>query len=100
MPLKDIVMQGWQALLRNRMRSVLAMLGIVWGLVAVVILLAYGEGLGGSVYTAFLGIGNNVVFMWPGQTSMQVGGQHAGRKIKWEYGDVEAVRDQVPLKGV
>lgn len=101
MPLMEIVAQGWQALLRNRLRSALTMLGIVWGLVAVVILLAYGQGLGSTVYTAFLGIGHNVVFVWPGQTSLQAGGQRAGRKIKWDYGDVEAIRDQVPiLKGV
>jgi putative ABC transport system permease protein len=36
---KELISQGWQALMRNRMRSVLTMLGIVWGLASVVILL-------------------------------------------------------------
>ena len=47
--------------MRNRLRSVLTMLGIVWGLVSVVILLAYGQGLGGSVLHAFLNMGDNVI---------------------------------------
>jgi putative ABC transport system permease protein len=93
--------QGWQALLRNRLRSALTMLGIVWGIASVVILLAYGEGLGSSIMSAFMGIGNNVVMLWPGQTSMQAGGQRAGRRVKYEYADVQAIREEVPIiKGV
>jgi putative ABC transport system permease protein len=95
--LKELISQGWQALMRNRMRSVLTMLGIVWGLASVVILLAYGQGLGGSVLRAFMNMGNNVIVMWPGQTSLQAGGQRAGKKVTYEYEDVEAVRDEVPL---
>ena len=55
--LKELITQGWQALLRNRLRSTLTMLGIVWGLASVVLLLAYGQGLGGSVLHAFLNHG-------------------------------------------
>ena len=95
--LKELITQGWQALMRNRLRSVLTMLGIVWGLASVVILLAYGQGLGGSVLHAFMNMGNNVMVLWPGQTSMQAGGQRAGKKITYEYEDVEALRDDVPL---
>ncbi|HZE26258.1 MAG TPA: ABC transporter permease [Terriglobales bacterium] len=95
--LKELISQGWQALMRNRMRSALTMLGIVWGLASVVILLAYGQGLGGSVLHAFLNMGNSVIVLWPGQTSMQAGGQRAGKKVNYEYEDVEAVRDEVPL---
>jgi putative ABC transport system permease protein len=94
---KELISQGWQALMRNRMRSVLTMLGIVWGLASVVILLAYGQGLGGGVLNAFMNMGNNVVVFWPGQTSMQAGGQRAGKKVTYEYEDVESVRDEVPL---
>src|SRR6516164_2045315 len=97
MLLKEIIIQGWEALMRNRLRSALTMLGIMWGLVSVVVLLAYGEGVGGSVLNAFLGLGNDVIMMWPGQTSMQAGGERAGRKIKFTYDDVQAVRDQVPI---
>lgn len=97
MMLKELILQGWQALMRNRMRSILTMMGITWGLVSVVILLAYGQGLGGGVLAAFSAMGNNVIVLWPGQTSMQAGGQRAGKKIKYEYADVEAIRDEVPL---
>src|SRR5882762_6823798 len=97
MLLKELITQGWLALNRNRMRSVLTMLGIVWGLASVVLLLAYGQGLGGSVIHAFMNMGNNVIVLWPGQTSLQAGGQRAGKAVTYEYEDVEAVRDEVPI---
>jgi putative ABC transport system permease protein len=95
--LKELISQGWQALMRDRMRSLLTMLGIVWGLASVVLLLAYGQGLGGSVLHAFMNMGNDVIVLWPGQTSMQAGGQRAGKKVNYEYEDVEAIRDEVPI---
>src|ERR1700761_3492793 len=73
------------------------MLGIAWGVVSVVLLLAFGQGLGGAVLTATGNMGNAVLVMWPGQTSMQAGGQRAGRKIRFEYEDVQAIRDEVPI---
>jgi len=63
---KEIVVQGWQSLLRNRMRSLLTMLGIVWGLTSVVLLLGYGEGLGKEIIVADQGIGNAVIHLWGG----------------------------------
>jgi putative ABC transport system permease protein len=94
---KELILQSWQALRRNQLRSVLTMLGIVWGLASVVILLAYGQGLGGSILHAFMNMGNNVIVLWPGQTSLQAGGQRAGKPVTYEYEDVEAVRDEVPI---
>jgi putative ABC transport system permease protein len=95
--LKELITQGWLALMRHRMRSVLTMLGIVWGLASVVLLLAYGQGLGGSVLHAFMNMGNNVIVLWPGQTSLQAGGQRAGKRVVYEYEDVEAIREEVPI---
>jgi len=95
--LKELIAQGWLALVRNRLRSLLTMLGIVWGLVSVVLLLAYGQGLGGSVLHAFMSMGNNVIVLWPGQTSLQAGGQRAGKRVTYEYEDVLAVREEVPI---
>jgi putative ABC transport system permease protein len=95
--IKELISQGWQSLLRDRMRSALTMLGIVWGLASVVLLLAYGQGLGGCVVHAFSNMGNNVMVLWPGQTSMQAGGQRAGKAVRYELEDVEALREEVPI---
>jgi putative ABC transport system permease protein len=93
----EIIRQSIESLLRNRLRSGLTMLGIVWGLVTVVLLLSYGRSVGVEVLNGFMGLGNNVIMMWGGQTSMQAGGERSGKKIKFLDGDVEAVRDAVPF---
>src|ERR1700728_1554202 len=97
MNLTEIVRQSIDSLLRNRLRSGLTMLGIIWGLVTVVLLISYGQAIGNTVLAGFLGLGNNVIMMWGGQTSMQAGGERSGKKIKFLDGDTEAVRDAVPF---
>lgn len=93
----EIIRQSIESLLRNRLRSGLTMLGIVWGLVTVVLLLSYGRSLGTEVLNGFLGLGNNVIMIWGGQTSMQAGGERSGKRVKFLDGDAEAVRDAVPF---
>jgi putative ABC transport system permease protein len=97
MQLREAISQSLSSLQRNRLRSVLTMLGIVWGLVTVVLLLSYGRSLGQAVLNGFLGLGDNVIMVWGGQTSMQAGGERSGRKIKFHAGDMEAVRDALPF---
>ena len=94
---KELILQSWQSLAANRLRSVLTMMGIVWGLTTVVLLLGYGQSASDSIINAMLGIGNNVIMVWEGQTSMQAGGQRAGKRIHFKYEDVEAVREEAPL---
>ena len=97
MNLREIIRQSIDSLLRNRLRSGLTMLGIVWGMVTVVLLLSYGRSVGQGVLNGFLGIGNNVIMIWGGQTSMQAGGERSGKRVHFLDGDVEAVRDSVPF---
>ena len=47
--LGEILVLAWDALKRNRTRSALTMLGIVWGIVAVTVLMAYGSGFRSSL---------------------------------------------------
>jgi len=97
MRLVETIRESIASLLRNRMRSGLTMLGIAWGLVTVVLLISYGDNLGRTVLNGFLGIGNNVVMVFGGQTSMQSGGERAGKKIKLQLEDLEAVKESMPL---
>ena len=85
---------------RNKVRAGLSMLGISWGIVSVVMLLAYGEGFNAALLRGFKGaFGDGVTVMFPGQTSMQAGGERAGKRIRMRLADVEAVRELPLLKG-
>jgi putative ABC transport system permease protein len=97
MNLSEALTESVGSLRRNRLRSGLTMLGIVWGLVTVVLLLSYGRAVGDAVMEGFMGFGHNVIMIWGGQTSMQAGGQRSGQKISLKDGDMEAVRDALPF---
>ncbi len=97
MNLSEALTESVDSLRRNRLRSGLTMLGIVWGLVTVVLLLSYGRAVGSAVMEGFLGFGNDVIMVWGGQTSMQAGGERSGQKIHLKEGDMEAVRDSLPF---
>jgi putative ABC transport system permease protein len=93
----DIAREAVVGLLRNRMRAGLSMLGISWGIVSVVMLLSYGEGFNQALLRGFQGaFGDGVSIMFAGQTSMQAGGERAGRPIRLRLTDAEAV-GQLPL---
>ena len=91
--LGDIVREAFAGLARNRLRAGLSMLGISWGIVSVVMLLAYGDGLKAALERGFRGaFGDGVVIAWPGQTSAQAGGERAGKRIRLKEEDVLSVR--------
>lgn len=94
---KEICREAMIGLVRNRMRAGLSMLGISWGIVSVVMLLAYGEGFNQALLRGFKGaFGDGVSVMFPGQTSKQAGGERAGRRIRFKIADAEAV-GELPL---
>jgi putative ABC transport system permease protein len=63
----------------------------------VVVLLAYGEGFSQALDRGFRGaFGDAVSIVFPGQTSMQVGGERAGRVVRMRLADAEAV-GELPL---
>jgi len=93
----NIFIEAFVGLLRNRLRAGLSMLGISWGIVSVVMLLAYGEGFNQALLRGFQGaFGDGVTMMFAGQTSMQAGGERAGRTVRMRLSDAQAV-GEIPL---
>ena len=95
--LVEIILEAWVALKRNVTRSLLTMLGIVWGIATVTLLIAYGNSFRSILVHGFDAFGKSVVICWPQQTSEQPGGQRAGKKVVIEQADVDMVKATVPL---
>jgi putative ABC transport system permease protein len=94
---REIMREAWISLRRSRTRSLLTMTGIVWGIVAVTLLIAYGSGFRSVLVRAFDAFGRNAVTCWGQQTSEQPGGQRAGRKVRFEQADLDAVKSEATL---
>jgi len=95
--LLEIILEAWIALKRNLTRSLLTMLGIVWGIATVTLLIAYGSSFRSVLVHGFDAFGKSVVICWPQQTSEQPGGQRAGKKVLLEQADLEMVKQTAPL---
>ncbi len=93
----ETVTHALDSLRQHTFRSVLTLLGIVWGIVAVTVLIAYGDGFHYALIRAFEAFGRDAVVCWPGQTSEQAGGERAGRRIRFEVEDVERMQQECPL---
>lgn len=55
---------GWQAILANRLRSALTMLGIMIGVAAVITLVAFGQGASNSVSSSIQSLGTNLLTVY------------------------------------
>ena len=91
----EIIAEAWIALRRNVTRSLLTMLGIVWGIATVTLLIAYGSSFRSILVHGFDAFGKSVVICWPQQTSEQPGGQRAGKKVVLEQSDLDPLVDGI-----
>jgi putative ABC transport system permease protein len=89
---KDAVRQMWRDLRGQKLRTFLTVFGIVWGTVAVTLLLAFGRGLQRQMTINAAGIGDQICIAWPGLTSIPFEGLGKGRQIRVNEEDIEAIR--------
>jgi putative ABC transport system permease protein len=98
---RDLLREAYGAMQYNRRRTTLTMLGMAWGIATVVILLAFGSGFERAINLIFSSWGTDMIMVFPGRTSLQVGGAKAGTEVKLKLADVDYVRNEVPMiKGI
>jgi putative ABC transport system permease protein len=93
---KDILGQAWEAMLYNRRRTTITMIGMAWGIATVVLLLAYGAGFARAFEAIFEEWGTHTIGVFPGRTSQQAGGDKAGVRVRFTLDDVDRAAASVP----
>jgi putative ABC transport system permease protein len=93
---KDILGQAWEAMLYNRRRTAITMVGMAWGIATVVLLLAYGAGFTRALEAIFAEWGTHTIGVFPGRTSEQAGGDKAGVRVRFTLDDVDRAAAGVP----
>ncbi len=77
---KDLLQETYAALLVNKARSGLTVLGIVIGIASVIAMVSIGQGAQNSIQASIQSIGSNLVLITPGaQRGVGFGGANAGR---------------------
>lgn len=98
MSLLMIIRVAFRALVRNKMRAALTMLGIIIGVSAVIAMVSIGQGASASVQAQIDSIGTNLLFVSAG--SQNVGGVRSGTGDTGNnvltVEDLEAIKREVP----
>ncbi len=98
--MREAITQAIDNLRANKLRSVLTMFGILWGVIAVVVLSATGEGFQRGNQVVLEELGKNIAIVWGGRTTAQAGGARAGRQIFLTLDDAHAIAAESPLAAV
>jgi len=96
MVLRDLFRDVLRTLWSHKLRTFLTMFGIAWGIVSIVLMVAAGEGLRKGQEEQARNLGKDILIVFHGRTSMQVGGARAGRVVHWVDTDVPAVQAESP----
>jgi len=97
MNLLDILKQTLATLRAHKMRSFLTMFGIIWGIASVILLVGLGLGFSKDQKKRMETLGKDLVIIWGGRTSSQVGGLSAGRVITLNIEDARLIKKEAYL---
>ena len=94
MKLSEAMRIAWEAILKNKIRSVLTMLGIIIGVAAVIMMVAISAGTEATIQEQITSLGSNLLFVQSNfvRVGRGGGGSQSGGLI---YDDATAIQDQV-----
>ena len=103
MPFREIIRLSFEALLANKFRAALTMLGMSIGVAAVVLLVSLGNGAKHFILGEFEGLGSNLIMVQPGKTDAKghMGPPVGAAQRKMTIADVHALeRSALSLEAV
>jgi putative ABC transport system permease protein len=85
----------YRELRKQKKKLALTVLALGWGTFSIVVLLAFGEGFKREMIRAFHGLGEGIVIVYGGQTSIPYRGLGKGRRIRLTPEDVDLLESRV-----
>jgi putative ABC transport system permease protein len=96
MKIFNLLVIAYRSLNKNKVRSLLTMLGIIIGVASVIAMLAIGQGSRDAIQKQIASMGTNVIMIFPGASFRGGVATAAGTAITLKMEDVEAIRAQCP----
>lgn len=94
--LRTTIIEFARDLRAQKLRTFLTIFGIIWGTVAIVVLLAFGMGFKRQLAINMHGIGESVAIMFPGSTTKPFEGFGIGRPVSLIEDDAHLLATQIP----
>lgn len=81
---------------KQKKRITLTLVALGWGTISIMLLLGFGEGLHQQLSINKKGMGEGIMVVWPGSTSLPFQGLPKGRTIRFHPEDVEYLEKNIP----
>ena len=83
------------SLTKNKLRTVITMIGVWWGILLLIGLLGSAKGIENKFSVQFGDYATNSVFIWGQSTSMAFKGYQEGRFPRLKFSHLEKIKNQV-----
>ncbi|MDN3664495.1 ABC transporter permease [Algibacter miyuki] len=92
---RDTWQEVFDSLSKNKLRSILTMVGVWWGILLLIGLLGSARGLENSFNRLFGNFATNSVFVWGQSTGKPFKGFQEGRQVKLSLSDAKKIEENV-----
>lgn len=92
----ELLKDFYRDLKANRLRAILTLIALTWGTISVVLLLAFGEGLGHQMQAGMMNAGDRIMIIYGYQTGLSFDGLPKGRRIRLVEEDVDLLKQAIP----
>jgi putative ABC transport system permease protein len=86
----------WSEYRKRRKKASLITFALFWGTLSILLLMAFGQGMSTQFQVAFSGLGETLIMVYGGQTSLEFEGLPKGRPISLYPEDVDFIKDRIP----
>ena len=92
--MKDLFLEIWENVRRNKLRTALTGFAVAWGIFMIILLLGAGNGVMNAMTEANSGIDINTMTVYGGVTTSAFGGLREGRQIELDIKDLDVLRSE------
>ncbi|HEX2694940.1 MAG TPA: ABC transporter permease [Acidobacteriota bacterium] len=86
----------WSEYRKRRKKAALITFALFWGTLSTLLLLAFGQGMTTQFRVSFSGLGETLIMVYGGQTSLEYEGLPKGRQISLYPEDIDFLRERIP----
>jgi putative ABC transport system permease protein len=86
----------WSEYRKRRKRAALITFALFWGTLSILLLMAFGQGMSTQARVSFSGLGQTLIMVYGGQTSLPFEGLPKGRPIMLAAEDVDFLEERIP----
>jgi putative ABC transport system permease protein len=95
---KDTWQEIYGSIRKNKVRTAITIIGVMWGIFLLVVLLGAARGMENNFNKMFGNFATNSVFIWGQSTSKPFKGFQEGKQIRLKRSDVDNIRSEI--KGI